>query len=428
MNFKGEQQLREQMGTPRESCVHKINDHVYFFNYFGTSNATLIVGETSCILIDAFETDYYAAEAAKKIKEITPKPVKTIIFTHQHADHIGGSGVYRDTVERVIAHTSASIVYGKTHLLGNILKKRMIHQLGYQLTLEESLSTGLNPAVEVKGKSDPLAVTEWISERKKELTIDGISIVLIAAEGEADDQQYVWLPKDQIVCSGDNFYASWPNLYAIRGTQYRDVSTWINSLDTLLSLNSTILLPGHGQFLNGADEIMTTIKPYREAINYILEETLNGMNKGLTPDELVAAIKLPKEWAQLPQLQEYYGTIEWSIRGIYSGYVGWFDGNPTHLGTLPAKEKATKLLKLMGGAEKVLNEIATSMANEEIQWAVELCDILLDAQTEVEKAKTYKSQGLTYLGRMQTSANGRHYYLSVAKELKKTTDNQHTII
>ena len=186
-----------------------------------------------------------------------------------------------------------------------------------------------------------------------------------------------------------------------------------------MSLNSTVLLPGHGQFLNGADEVTATIKPYREAINYVLEETLNGMNKGLTPDELVAAIKLPKELAQLPQLQEYYGTIEWSIRGIYSGYVGWFDGNPTHLGTLPAKEKATKLLKLMGGAEKVLNEIATSMANEEIQWAVELCDILLDAQTEVEKAKTYKSQGLTYLGRMQTSANGRHYYLSVAKELKQ---------
>ena len=58
-------------------------------------------------------------------------------------------------------------------------------------------------------------------------------------------------------------------------------------------------------------------------------------------------------------------------------------------------EKAAKLLELMGGAEKVLNEIAASMANEEIQWAVELCDILLDAQTEVKKAKTYKSQGLT---------------------------------
>lgn len=125
------------------------------------------------------------------------------------------------------------------------------------------------------------------------------------------------MPKENVACCGDDYYASWSNLYAIRGTQYKDVSVWVDLLDTLLNLEAEVVLPGHGDALIGAGKVTEVIKPYREGINYVLEETLKGMNKGLTPDELVNIIKLPAELADLPQLQEYYGTIEWSIRGIF---------------------------------------------------------------------------------------------------------------
>ncbi|MBO5141332.1 MAG: alkyl/aryl-sulfatase [Peptococcaceae bacterium] len=417
MELAGEKKLRENVGTPHSHEVVKITDQVYFLNYFGTSNAILLVGDTSCILIDAFETDAYAEDAKKEIEKVTDKPVKTIIFTHQHGDHTGGAGAFADTVERVIAHTSSVITYGKTNLLSEILKERITKQFGYQLTLEEALSSGLGPMMPQRGEMRRMAITEWIAESKAELNIDGIELVLLAAEGETDDQQFVWLPKENVVCCGDNYYASWPNLYAIRGTQYRDVSIWVNSLDQLLALHAEVVLPGHGDALIGADKVTEVIKPYRDGINYVLEETLKGMNEGLTPDELVNAIKLPAELADLPQLQEYYGTIEWSIRGIYGGYFGWFDGNPTHLGTMNVKEKADKTIAMMGGAGNILREIADAVAKEDMQWAAELCDILLNAQVEVEAAKAYKKQALNYLGHATTSANGRHYYLSVAKDM-----------
>ena len=417
MELAGEKKLRENVGTPHVSEVIKITDKVYFLNYFGTSNAILLIGNTSCVLVDAFETDYYAEEAKKEIVQITDKPVKTIIYTHQHGDHTSGAAAFEDTVERVIAHTSSVVTYGKMNLLGAELMKRLVYQLGHKLTLEEALSSGLGPMMEQKGQHRSLPVTEWIAEPTVELNIDGIDIVLLSAEGETDDQQFVWLPKESVVCCGDDYYASWPNLYAIRGTQYRDVSIWVDSLDKLLNLQAEVVLPGHGDALIGADKVIEVIKPYREGLNYVLEETLKGMNRGLTPDELVNTIKLPAELADLPQLQEYYGTIEWSIRGIYSGYFGWFDGNPTHLGTMPVKEKAEKTIAMMGGAEAILNEVAAAIAKEEMQWAAELCDILLNAQVEMEKAKAYKKKALEHLGHATTSANGRHYYLSVAKEL-----------
>ena len=417
MELAGEKKLRENVGTPHDSKVVKITDNVYFLNYFGTSNVILLVGDTSCILIDAFETDAYAEDAKNEIKKITEKPVKTIIFTHQHPDHTGGASTFSDTVERVIAHTSSAVTYGKTNFLGDVLRERITNQFGYKLTLEEALSSGLGPMLPQRGQARPLAITEWITESKVEFHIDGIEIVLLSAEGETDDQQFVWLPKENVACCGDDYYASWPNLYAIRGTQYRDVSIWVDSLDKLLDLHAEVVLPGHGDALIGADRVTEVIKSYRNGINYVLEETLKGMNRGLTPDELVDEIKLPAELADLPQLQEYYGTIEWSIRGIYGGYFGWFDGNPTHLGTMNVKERAKKTIAMMGGSGNILREIAEAIAKGDMQWAAELCDILLNAQVEEKAAKAYKKHALVYLGHMATSANSRHYYLSVAKEL-----------
>ena len=248
--------------------------------------------------------------------------------------------------------------------------------------------------------------------------MDGIEVVLLAAPGETDDMTYVWLPEDKVVCCGDNYYRSWPNLSAIRGGQYRDAAMWIESLNRLLQLDVQCVLPGHTAALKGREQIQTEIGAYRDGLEYVLLETLKGIEQGLTPEELVQRIKLPDDLRQLPQLAELYGTVEWSVRGIYSGYVGWFDGNPTHLGTMPGAERAEKMLAMMGGQDAVLSEIKRAVAQEEMQWAVELCDLLLTAGCLTEEAKQLKAEGLIYLGRMSTSANGRHYYLTCAKKLK----------
>ena len=71
MEFAGEKKLRENVGVPHNSEVVKVADNVYFLNYFGTSNVTLIIGDTSCVLVDAFETDAYAEDAKKEIAKMS---------------------------------------------------------------------------------------------------------------------------------------------------------------------------------------------------------------------------------------------------------------------------------------------------------------------------------------------------------------------
>lgn len=419
VEFIGEKNLIKYIGTRKKAQIEKIIDNVYALQYFGSSNAILIIGDNGCILVDAFETDGYAKEARDAIEKITDKPVTTIIYTHTHADHIGGAKIFEDTVQTVIGHKSNNMVVGQQEKIANDSQRRAVRQFGALLSPEEALSLGISPLFPPKGTVNPLPITMWTEDDVTDLTIEGIKIQLIVAPGETDDEEAVWLPEQRVLCGGDNYYASWPNLSALRGSTYRDVNQWVQSLKKYLNYPVEYYIPGHGDLLVGNSEFREIIGTYSEAIEWVLEKTLEGINVGKTPDELVETIDLPEKWKKIPYLQEYYGTIAWSIRGIYAGYVGWFDGNPTHIGSMPLKKRAEKIIDLLGSAQLISKEIKKALSKGEMQWVLELCDILLDAQVMTEEARKWKSEACIYLGRMQTSANGRHYYLTCAKELIK---------
>ena len=417
--FRGEEILKKYLEEGVQREIQKISERVYFITGYGVSNATLVIGEQSCLLIDALNDTLMAEKALTDIRSITNKPIDCLIYTHvSHPDHTGGAAVLAKGVSDILARRASGGSYKYSDLINRIGQLRGNRQFGFRLSDSEALSMGMGPLGEKGGKCLPLPPTDFIEGEKAHFDVDGIKVVLLAAPGETDDQTYVWLPEDKVVCCGDNYYRSWPNLSAIRGGQYRDVAAWIESLDKLLSLDAEVLLPGHTAAIWGKAQIKREIGAYRDGLEYILLETLKGIDQGLTPDELVDSIKLPEHLRELPQLEELYGMVEWSIRGIYSGYVGWFDGNPTHLGTMPCAQKAEKMLSMMGGAEAVLAEIKRALAQEEMQWALELCDILLGAHVWVEEVRLLKAEALIYLGRMTSSANGRHYYLTCAKELK----------
>lgn len=82
-----------------------------------------------------------------------------------------------------------------------------------------------------------------------------LKLELIHAPGETDDQIVIWLPQKKVLLPADNFYKSFPNLYAIRGTAYRDVPRWINSLDNMRMLKPEYLVPSHTRPVVGAKKI-----------------------------------------------------------------------------------------------------------------------------------------------------------------------------
>jgi len=416
----GEQLLKKFADNAYPKAVTKVISGIYHVMGYGHSNSIIIEAENSVILIDTLDTDVRAENLKKLIAEITDKPVKTIIFSHGHPDHRGGSGTFSDTNPEIIAFAPKRPVLARTPELNDILNKRTSYQFGYKLSDEEVISQGIGIREGFtvgEGKYSFAPATTIYNEEKVIRNIDGINIEMISAVGETDDQMFIWLPDSKVICCGDNYYGCWPNLYALRGSQYRDVNAWVETLDLILSYPAEYVLPGHTKPLIGRDTVQEVLSNFRNAINYVLEETLKGMNKGLTADELSSNIKLPENLLSLPYLGEFYGTVAWSVRSIFNGYMGWFDGNPTNLNKLPPKEYALKMINLIGDEEKVITEIKKSLENKEAQWAIELCDLLIGADREIKTGKQLKAEGLMALSKLETSANGRHYYIACAKEL-----------
>ena len=416
----GAEKLRRHGEESYSRKEYRVNDRIRCFVGFGHSNCTVIEGNTSLILIDSLDSGERARRLKEQLEKETGKKVETIIFTHGHPDHRGGAGAFQDTVKEIIAFAPKRPQLKYMERLNDILGKRAGRQFGYSLTEEECISQGIGIReghAAGDGTYEFLAPTTVYSQESADRTIDGVRIQMKAAVGETDDQIFVWLPDDQVLCCGDNYYGCWPNLYAIRGGQYRDIAAWTDSLKEIMAYPAQALLPGHTCPLFGQETIREVLGNFCGAIESILLQTLDCANRGMTESETAEAVRLPEKYQGLPYLGEFYGTIDWSVRAIYHGYLGWFDGNPTNLNRLPDRVMAGELLEL-AGREKVLSRAAERYRSGDFQTAAQLCDLLLIGGGGDEKEiKELKAKSLMELAERITSANGRHYYIACAKEL-----------
>ena len=184
----------------------------------------------------------------------------------------------------------------------------------------------------------------------------------------------------------------------------------------MIDFNAEHLIPGHSRPLQGKALIKEVLSDYKDAIFFVLEETLKGINAGKTPDELVEEVKLPDDLATKPYLQEFYGTVEWSIRSIFTGYLGWFDGNPTTLFQPTTKEESEGMLALAGSVERIQEELESHSKAKNYPWALKLADVL--SELNAEGASLIKAKLLREFAEEQLNATARNYFISYAKELE----------
>jgi len=332
--------------------VVKINDSIYMAPM--GSNVYLVMTSEGNVVIDTAPARD-AQEARELLRAVSQAPVKYIILTHGHADHIGGIEFWKQPGTQIIAQRNYVELVNYVARLDGFFAPRNSVAFNHP-------QQNVGPWAGNYGATiDPTI----LFDEKYEFTLGGVKFELVSTPGETPDHLTVWLPTYKVAFIGDNYAGvgmpepmSFPNIYAIRGTKPRPALDWIKSIDTVLALKPEIVLNGHADPIFGQEEITRKLTRYRDAIQYVHDETVKGMNAGKDVYTLMREIKLPASY----NLSQVFGKVSWSVHGIYDGYAGWYDGNPSSMYDEPPSSVYPDLVKLAGGPERV-----TQLALEKLE-------------------------------------------------------------
>jgi len=320
----------------------------------------MVETQEGIVIIDTTENRKVAQAIMGEFCKITDKPLKGVIYTHYHGDHIKGTKVFfepgtpvyaqEDFMKEFKLHASreetAAMRAGA--IFGLIMPSERI-----PMATAFPVPGASHLMWEVLKPEDFFWPTVTFRD-KHSFRLCGLTSNLFPAPGTTPDQIMVDVPELQFVCCADNYYASFPNPYTIRGTSYRPAMHWATPQDKVIALEPEFLVPCHGAPIQGKGVIKEVLGNYRDAILHVHNTVLKGIQNGNSVESIIAAAVLPPNLAGLPDLQPYYGCIPYSARAIYDSYVGWFDGNPTNLSPLSRKELGAELLEMVGSADKVL--------------------------------------------------------------------------
>jgi len=302
-------------GAIFERRVHKVGDHVYSAVGWSGCNAIMVVGHDGVIIVDTGDNLLAAREVATEFRKITDKPVRAVIYTCFHIDHISGvkgfvtaEDVKAGKVE-VIAHdTLLRNVINQAGAVTPILGIRTAYNFGIFLTGADvaSMNNGTGPLIGAGREVSFIPPTRTFADTL-DVVIAGVAMKLVHVPSEAADEIAVFLPRSGILLSSEVIPAQhFPALHPLRGEAYRDPVDWYRSIDVLRRFQATAMVPSHGLPVIGADNVAEVLANYRDAIQYVHDQTVRQMNKGLAPDELAQAVKLPphllayKPWMQEP--------------------------------------------------------------------------------------------------------------------------------
>ena len=383
--------------------VIKVNEAINMVEGFG--NTFLLSTSDGNVVIDT-SIPAHAQRHKPLLTAGNKGPVRYIILTHGHGDHIGGVPMWKEPGTQIIAQKNHVEFMHYQARLGGFYARRNAAQFGGNLAARATGTGAGNYGAKIAATT--------LFDDKYDFTLGGVKFEIHRAPSETYDHLMVWVPNYKAVFTGDVYYESFPNLYTLRGTQPRWALDYINSINAILALKPELVLPSHGLPIRGNEEITRRLTRYRDAIQYVHDEVVKGMNAGKDVYTLMQEIKLP------PALDvgESYGKLTWSIRGIYEGYVGWFDLNPVTMYETPVSSVYPEMVKLAGGPSAVVLLAAGKAQAGDAVAALHLTDIALAADPGHLEALETRLKALEILSSRCKNTNERGWLDYAIREVK----------
>jgi alkyl sulfatase BDS1-like metallo-beta-lactamase superfamily hydrolase len=311
--------------------------------------------------------------------------IQYVISTQGHVDHVGGVQFFRDRNPGLvyIAHSGNQEHQEYDDRLRPFRSQRAAFRFldAFQKDFAYYAEQGYT---DINGQDNP--TPDKVFDDRYAFSLGGLEIVLIGVKGaETNDSLVVWLPQHKICLTGNIFgcpFGHFPNLVTIRGDRYRDALTCAEAAQTVLDLDAEMILYGHHAPVIGADVIKTEVTAIRDAIRYVHDETVKGMNAGKDLHTLMREITLPAAC----QVGQGYGKVSWSVRAIWESYAGWFHHNSTtELYSVPSSDVYADLVEL-AGVDALVQRAKIKADNAELEQCLHLLDIVMAVEPQHENA------------------------------------------
>lgn len=412
-----EAHCREIIGEPR---IIEVGERILVAVGYDLGNIILVRTSDGNVVIDAGMNVDRAIEARDALLARAPGPIRALIYTHSHIDHIGGAAAFVDEGTAIWATRNFDDHFIKQYgVLRPIETIRGARQFGSSVDHSALPCSALGRRVDLLGSMKPgVRFPTHHFDGSASFSVGDLEFQLVEAHGETHDQLFVYIPSLEALFPGDNYYLAFPNLYTIRGTAPRDVPRWIESLDHMRRLDPARLIPSHTLPIEGRDEIRVALRDYRDAIQSIHDQVIRYANEGLDLDAIVERLALPEALSSKRALLELYGQIDWSGRAIFGNALGWFDGRPEALYPSKRSDYASKMIANLGGPERSLALAVEAREEGDARYALELLALLRDADELDQKARDELIETLRVLAREIANTNGRGYLLELALELE----------
>ncbi|MCV2371029.1 MBL fold metallo-hydrolase [Roseateles oligotrophus] len=188
------------------------------------SNAGFIVTDAGVVVVDALGSPALADELLAEIRRVTDQPLRYVIVTHYHADHIYGLQAFKAAGATILAHR-----LGQEYLQSDAAQRRL------QASRQE-LGPWVNEQTQLTGAD------RWLTDAETRLQLGGDEIVIRhAGPAHTAEDLLVQLPKSGVLFSGDLFFSG-----RIPFIGQADSRAWIASLDRLIAYSPRLVIPGHG--------------------------------------------------------------------------------------------------------------------------------------------------------------------------------------
>jgi alkyl sulfatase BDS1-like metallo-beta-lactamase superfamily hydrolase len=292
----------------------------------GLSNSYLLPTDRGAVIINTgmgFEGPLHQRAYAG----IADGPVRTIILTQGHYDHVGGVDVLRDDRTEIVAQASFETWRSDNERLETFRARNAAFAWmdAIVAAMEYGASLGVGEGAIPQARPEPTTTFD----DHLELDIGGRRLELLSVPGgETTDALVVWLPESRTALTGNTFgplFGHVPNLVTIRGDRYRDALAYVASVERVLALQPDRLITGHFDPVDGADRIAEELTALRDAMVSVHEQTVDGMNDGRDVHRLMRDVTVPDHL----DVGEGYGTTSWNVRAIWESYAGWFHHRST---------------------------------------------------------------------------------------------------